>query len=407
MGFALNILIFNSFYLPYIKGGAEVVVKLIAEGLVAEGHAVTVVSTVGSPNPEQKLINGVTSIQIKTPNLYWAYEKVAGSYKKLLWHFIDNWNPFARKRVKLLIQSCSPDVIVTHNLAGFSSSVWSCARSLNVPIVHVVHDYYLMCPKSSLLSKCGACKKQCITCKAARIGMKSRTNQISKVVFVSDFLKRKFITNGFFNDVPNEVIHNSIEPKNIERNLQQNSDLVFGFIGRVSYEKGIETLLEAFNKISSIKNKYSKIRLKIAGEVDETYRHYLVSKYGDSAEFLGKVDPIDFYSKINICVVPSIWEEPFGLVAVEALHAGLPVIASDSGGLNEIVKDGVNGLIFPKGNVDELVKKICLLHDDEQLFKTLRSYTRQSVFGFINVHEFIQKHINVYLKVIERKSNSR
>jgi glycosyltransferase involved in cell wall biosynthesis len=73
------------------------------------------------------------------------------------------------------------------------------------------------------------------------------------------------------------------------------------------------------------------------------------------------------YSDADICVVPSTWEEPFGIVAVEAMAAGRPVCAARVGGLQEIVIDGESGFLFNRGDAGDLARRLGALLDDGAL----------------------------------------
>jgi glycosyltransferase involved in cell wall biosynthesis len=66
----------------------------------------------------------------------------------------------------------------------------------------------------------------------------------------------------------------------------------------------------------------------------------------------------DFYSMTEICDIPSLWEEPFGLVAIEALAAEKPVIVSDKGGVIDIVQNEVNCIIEPSGSIPDFVNRL-------------------------------------------------
>ena len=85
----------------------------------------------------------------------------------------------------------------------------------------------------------------------------------------------------------------------------------------------------------------------------------------------------DLYARADICVVPSLWREPFGIAAVEAMAAGKPVVASRAGGLEEIVEDGATGFVVDPGNAAELASKIEILMSDPALRKKMGSEGRK------------------------------
>ncbi len=87
----------------------------------------------------------------------------------------------------------------------------------------------------------------------------------------------------------------------------------------------------------------------------------------------------EFYKQSDICVAPSIWEEPFGLVAVEAMATGRPVVAADVGGLQEIVLHGETGFVFPRNNAEELAAHLRTLLDNPQRCRDMGEAGRRRV----------------------------
>jgi glycosyltransferase involved in cell wall biosynthesis len=85
----------------------------------------------------------------------------------------------------------------------------------------------------------------------------------------------------------------------------------------------------------------------------------------------------EFYSRCDVIVVPSMWEEPFGITAVEALSCGIPVIASSSGALPTIVDDGVTGFLFPRGDAGALADRMMRLAKDPGLARRMGAAARE------------------------------
>jgi glycosyltransferase involved in cell wall biosynthesis len=126
------------------------------------------------------------------------------------------------------------------------------------------------------------------------------------------------------------------------------------YAGRLDIEKGVAVLLRAFARLRA---EVPTVRLRIAGQGPR--RLTLEKAAGEGVEFLGWVPPggLDaLYAQTWALVTPSLWAEPQGLVALEALIRGVPVVASRSGGLAEMVEHGVSGLLFPNGDEEELLR---------------------------------------------------
>ena len=132
---------------------------------------------------------------------------------------------------------------------------------------------------------------------------------------------------------------------------------LFVFVGRLSREKGVASLLRAFARLRE-EAPTAELRLVGDGEERESLDRLAHSlRLGESLVFRGWLGPPEIEDELAAAwasVVPSLWAEPLGLVAVEAAVRGVPVVASATGGLPEIVAHGRNGLLFPNGDEDAL-----------------------------------------------------
>ena len=154
-------------------------------------------------------------------------------------------------------------------------------------------------------------------------------------------------------------------------------------LGRISRTKGQRLFLEA---LLPLLDSEAGLRLAIGGAVDfedpaeETHLRSLVatSGHGDRVVFDGTVDALAFLDRLDVLVVPSLWEEPFGLVAVEGMARGLPVVATRSGALTEIVADGLTGLVVERAPSD-LRAGVARLVQDEALRRELGAAGRSRV----------------------------
>ena len=126
----------------------------------------------------------------------------------------------------------------------------------------------------------------------------------------------------------------------------------FVYLGRLSPEKGVRLLLRAFGRL---RETVPAARLRIVGDGPE--RRALEALSAGGVTFTGRVPATEVDGMLAdawALVAPSIWAEPFGLVAAEAIVRGVPVIASQTGGFAETVEPGVSGLLFPNGDEDAL-----------------------------------------------------
>ena len=153
-----------------------------------------------------------------------------------------------------------------------------------------------------------------------------------------------------------ELVPNWVSPKFLEAPLPsvaEGDSMVVGVLGRLSRTKGQRLFLDALLPLLAGE---PRLRLTIGGATDfedpreEDHLRRLVEESGhaDRVEFQGAVDALEFLDALDVLVVPSLWEEPFGLVAVEGMARGLPVVATRSGALPELVADGETGLLVER-----------------------------------------------------------
>lgn len=147
--------------------------------------------------------------------------------------------------------------------------------------------------------------------------------------------------------------------------------LRLGFAGRLIHGKGVETLLRGFAESRPT----TPMTLQIAGDGPEMSRLVQLSSnlgIADRVNFLGWVaDMPSFWRSRDLAVVPSHeWEESFGMVAAEAMARGLPVLASQNGGLEEIIQNGITGALFPCGDWRALARELDRYSADPSLIAT-------------------------------------
>ena len=166
------------------------------------------------------------------------------------------------------------------------------------------------------------------------------------------------------------------------------------FVGRIQPIKGIDTLIRAIALVLERKPALrDQISLSIVGGADDTTPDSEMARLKalraelgieDLVLFLGSRDQdtlVDYYTAASVVVVPSFYES-FGMVALEAMACGTPVIASDVGGLSLNIADGFNGYLVASGDVEELAYKITLLLTQDELRRQLGRQARAWSEGF-------------------------
>ena len=208
---------------------------------------------------------------------------------------------------------------------------------------------------------------------------------------LTQFQRRRLIAEGFSADRI-EVVPNMAR---VEVHSDQSSpgDWV-GFVGRVSPEKGISTLLK-------VAKENPHIPFKLAGA------HHRMPELPQTApsnvQILGHLNPLklkSFYASCRLTVVPSLWFEAFPLVLVEAMMHGKAVVCSRIGGLPEIVEDGVTGLLFEPGNANDLAEKILYLWERPELAVKMGQAGREKALREYSPEKFYERLLAAYKKAI-------
>lgn len=331
----MKILFINTLYAPFQVGGAEVSVRIMAEELAASGHRVYVL-TLGY-NTSVRRLNGVVVVSIKTRNLY-HIEQAAGqkSYKKLFWHLLDSSNAFYRREIGKLLDRIQPDVVNTNNIQGFSPYIWKLVNSRGIKLVHTMRDYYLLCHKTSMYSEGKDCTELCKACKLTYSIKKPYFELPDAYIGISSFILKQHERFGLGETKPQRVISNGMRGSGQSRDFKSpSSEVVFGFIGKVNEQKGVGFL---FEELAALSRQEGSFRLVLAGKADPEFEAGLREKFDGVFEFtfLGKTDSDAFYRSVDVVIVPSGWNEPFGRIPIEATASGTPVCLADKGGLSEL-----------------------------------------------------------------------
>jgi glycosyltransferase involved in cell wall biosynthesis len=387
----MRIAIINTLYAPNQIGGAEKSVQTLAENLCLTGNKVLVIC-LGKESSSYHL-NGVLVKVLKIENSYWPFELgVKKAYQKFLWHLKDASNTKYENTIGKFLSDFKPSILLTNNLAGFSTKVWSTAQKLNIKIVHTLRDYYLQCPSTIKFKDNLNCYKPCLSCKLLSVPKKSDSSKVNYLIGISNFILNDHISNGYFKKVPNKVIYNGFEITVNTKSKPKNT-IVFGYIGQINKSKGIELLLESFSKI-----KKHPWKLLIAGNIDLAYKNDLKRiNNSNQIEFLGHTKSNLFFNKIDVLVVPSLWNEPFGRVVLESIIHKKPVLGSNNGGISELLSNNKKYLFNPTENELTILLKKCILES---------RFLDKFIFDEIFIENFtIKNTVNQYLNVFNEVLN--
>lgn len=386
----MRILVISNFYPPYYKGGYELACQEMVEAFKARGHQMKVLtSTYGVDSPQ---ING---------DVYRWFRMGRGSIS-----WISDCFFFRR-----LLRSFKPDLIYVWNLRGISASFVFLAQRMKFAISYFVFDHWLAEPvweddfwdwlwhhrsKHFIIRAI----KAILSPFGQMLGLiPSGELDLRHVQFASEYLRGLVLKAG--KTIENcEVIPWGINIKIFPfREISSGPNRLL-YVGQIISHKGIHTAIEAM-RILIARYGLSNLTLTLVGGQSgsggyEAQIHQLVNSYGlkenvhfagfTSREYLPKV-----YSEHDILVFPSVWDEPFGIVLLEAMACGLAVVSTATGGNKEFLIDGENCLIFPPNDYEALSNRINRLISDPHLRKKLFLAGRKMVEERFDIRRTIDK----------------
>lgn len=354
----MKILLSNKFY--YRRGGDCIYMLNLEQLLKSHGHEVAVFAM---DYPE---------------NLDSSWSKYFPQNMSKLMAFT---RPFGSVEVKTkfnrLLNDFKPDVVHLNNVHTQLSPVMAeFAHKKGIKVVWTLHDYKLLCPRYDCLRNskevCELCfngnKTPCKTYKcmkgsalASLIGYKEAMtwnrqrleNCTDVFICPSQFMADKMVQGGFRKERM-RTLCNFIDVEKCRKADYDKADY-YCFIGRLSHEKGVRTLIEAANRLPY------KLKIIGGGPLEDE----LKAVAGKHIEFVGfkQWNEIkELVGKARFSVIPSEWYENNPLSVIEAQCLGTPVLGARIGGIPELIIKGVTGMTFESRNVDDLASKI------EQIF---------------------------------------
>jgi len=240
--------------------------------------------------------------------------------------------------------------------------------------------------------------------------LRSTRGEVDRFIACSEATKRKLTEFAGISAREVEVVYNCVDldtfgsgrdfrEERESMGIRENC-FVAGFAGRLVRRKGWEEFIKAGKIVSG---RHADFRLLIAGDGPDRGRMLDLAEklqISDRVVYLGGVDRMArFYGLLNCFVIPSHWE-PMGMVAIEAQACGIPVIASDVEGLNEIVVDGENGLLFTAKKEKELAEKIILLRTDGGISGRLSENGLKNIDRY-SLNNYLEKTGRIYEKVLK------
>ena len=305
------------------RGGAEAYVEASALSLAAH-HDVVILT--GSQHPA---LDGIATVRLpRLPQL----SKRASAVRRVAWHALDQWLPHVHVATVRELRRFAPDIVVTHQPQGLSAGVFTAVTQVGLPHVHTAHDLNLLCARVSMTRDGRFCGGRCHGCLVQRLvrGRAIRFN-LSRLIGVSEYVCARHVEAGIIDRERAEAIRLGSEGTPRLRRIGA-APAAVGFIGSLAPHKGVLTLINA------MQSEDANWRLVVAGSGELEKEVAAAASRNGRIDYLGHVAgeaKHEFYSGLDLVVIPSEWEEPATFVAAEAAVRGIPAVVSDRGGLPE------------------------------------------------------------------------
>lgn len=322
------------------------------------------------------------------------------------------------------LKNVKPDIIHIHNWHYSTGPVIiRIAKKHNIPVVMTLHNYRLICPSATLISKGkiftyslfksfpwsavikGVYRDSVfLTFWMAFIvwwnKKRGTWKMVTMYIVVSESAKSLFLKSSLGIDPYKLVVKPNFTKAHHELSEIIRKPNQFLFVGRLVEEKGVNVLLEAFSTLNCT--------LIIAGEGPLLDKVDRASQLNKNILYVGKINRLEMEKLMReseALIFPSIWYEPFGLVMIEAFAVGCAVIASDIGAAAEIVTHGLDGLHFKSGNASDLKQQIkywlSISEDSKKSIRANSNLTYQKLYtpaqtqaALLHIYESALNQIN-------------
>jgi len=412
----MKIILVNKYHHPC--GGPETGILMRIKGLESVGHTIIPFSMQHPDN-------------LKTDyDKYFVSNVDYNNHSRLPWDLAKTtfriiYNFEAKKKMEDLIKVTKPDLAHLHNIYHqLSPSILPVLKKINVPVVMTLHDFKLLCPNYTFMRKeipCEECqgkhfykavKYKCIKnsyLKSAVCVLEMYLHKLSKIylknidcfIALSRFTQEKLVRYGLPQEkikyLPNYVDVPELKPDSVEEKY-------ILFLGRLSDKNGIFHLIKAMRVLPAIK-------LKVAGEGEQKklIQDYLRENKMRNVEMVGFLTGEELKKTIinsAFLVFPNNCYHNCPMSILESFAYGKPAIGANLGSVPELIEDGINGLLFEPGNVEDLAEKIKYLYHHPLLAQKMGISARKKVEEKYSEEEYYKKLLGIYDNLIKNGGKS-
>lgn len=397
----MRVLMVNKFLFP--NGGSETYIFDIGKQLMKMGHEVQYFGM----EDEKRIVGNHAESYTSSMNFH------AGGIQKLLYPFKIIYSTEARKRIRVVLDDFKPQVVHLNNINFqltpsiiYEVRKWEKKNKSKVKIIYTAHDFQWVCPNHMLMIP--STKELCFQCKGGNYGQCAKNKcihnsgvksilgsvegylykilktyeKVDTIICPSHFMENMLATNPAIAGKLT-TIHNYCTVDNLEGNEKKEYVLYFG---RYSEEKGMDVLLKACEKLPEVSFVFAG-----GGPLKEQVEKL---ENVQNKGFLNGEELREVITEARFAIVPSIWYENCPFTVIEAQKLGTPVIASDLGGIPELIDAGKTGEVFEAGNVEQLTKIISELWQNKEKAYDYSQNCKQKSFD--SLEQYCEKLLAIY-----------
>jgi glycosyltransferase involved in cell wall biosynthesis len=403
----MKILMVNKFLYP--RGGSESYMLKLGDCLKKLGHQVEYFGMYDDKNTVSNSQN------ITTKNMDFHSSAVS----RYLYPFKIIYSFEANKKIGQVIDEFKPDIVHMNNINfQLTPSIIYAVKKRGIPLVQTVHDYQMICPNHLFYSfgenkPCERClegsklnciKYNCIhdskvksilgVVESKLYSFLKTYKKVDLYVCPSYFLENKLLSSIDIYKGKTYTIHNFIEKKTDYKILEDKEPYIV-FVGRLSKEKGVELLAETAKLLPQYKF------LVVGSGPDEGVLHNIPNVV--LTGFLTGQALTDTMANAKILLAPSVCYENCPLSILEAHSMGVPVVTMNSGGMAELVKDGVTGSLVQAPTAQSVAQTIVKTLDNEEYYNSLKQNCENEWENIADVESYCENLIGKYKELINRR----
>lgn len=333
--------------------------------------------------------------------------------------FETTWSPRSYNEVTEVIKRFKPDVIHCQNFFTLvSPAIFYAAARSKVPIIQTLRDFRILCPIGWFIRDGQICE-ECMThslwrgikygcyrgssAQTASIALMIKTHRILNTwnkrvngfIALTEFSRNKFIEGG----VPPEKIVVRPNFMSTDPGVQAQPREYALFVGRMSAEKGIKTLLEAWRQIPDL-----PLKVVGGGEEEQWAKDFIAQHNLTNVELVGfqkSEQVIEYQRRAKLLIMPSMWYETFGRVILEGYAVGTPALVSNLGAMAELVDEHKTGLRFTPGDADDLARKVRYAVEHPEQLQDWGHNARRKLEEQYSAESAYTRLMSIYQQVID------